>query len=121
MRFSICGKSSPKMVMRVMPARRALHEGGEIGAEQIAARIARNRWSCIAAPATMKELPKRIRLAGLGVAVVGHVLRADRAHVRRDVLVEQRPGAGDVVRHHELADELVLVGKAVRDACRSPS
>src|SRR6202034_2978334 len=54
------------------------------------------------------------RIAGLGITVVRHELRADRADVRRDVVVEQRPGAGNAVRHHELADELVLVGKAVR-------
>ena len=39
MRFSIFGISSPKAVMRVIAARGALHEGGQVGAEQVDARI----------------------------------------------------------------------------------
>ncbi len=44
-------------------------------------------------------------LAVLVVARIRHVLRTDSAHVVFDVLIEQRPGARRVMRHHVFAQE----------------
>ena len=53
-------------------------------------------------------------LAGLAVAFVRHELRADRPFVILQILVEQRPGARDRVRHHIFADHTIGIGESFR-------
>ena len=61
----------------------------------------------------MKVEPNGALVGGLAVALVGHVLGADRAHVVLDVLVEHRVGARGEVGHDVLAEQAAVVGEAV--------
>src|SRR5437660_68006 len=106
----------PKSVDARQPARGALHERVEVGTEQVEPRIGE--------PAEVARLQRgtgdderaaeSTLVAGLAVAVVGHVLRAGSAHVVLDVFVENRPGARGEMRHHVFADQAAPVGEALR-------
>src|SRR5262252_583163 len=90
-----------------------LHEGGEIGPEQIEAGIGE--------AAEIARLERGARdnegaaegafLAGLAVAVVGHELRAGGAHVVLDVLIEHRPRARAEMRHHVFPEQPARIGE----------
>src|SRR5712671_4370478 len=84
-RFSMFGISSPKALMRVSP-RGALHERVQVGTEQVQPGIgeAPEVAGFQGGARDDKRAAERSLVAGLAVAVVGHVLRPGRAHVVLD-------------------------------------
>ena len=106
----------PESVDARQPARGALHERVQVGAEQVEPRIGEAAEVARLQRGTGDDerAAESALVAGLAVAVVGHVLRAGSAHVVLDVFVEDRPGARGEMRHHVFADQAAPVGEALR-------
>ena len=95
------------------PARGAFHESREVGTEQVETGIgiAAEVAGLLPGAGDDEGAAERPLVAGLAIALVGHVLRAGRAHVVLDVLIEHRPGARCEMRHHVFPEQPAPVGE----------
>ncbi len=91
------------------------HELGKGGPEQVDTRIghAAEIAGLDRGAGDDEARAERAPVRGLAVAVIGHELRAGRAHVVLHILVEDRERARREVGHHVFADQPVAVGEAL--------